>query len=117
MVAQAFNPSTQEAKVGGSLNSRPVWSIEQVPGSQHYTERPYLKKPTKKTKQNKPRKAQIHSIILWSQNPTNNIIWGHRNSTKIKDKSLSPHGTYLEDHIIMKAHSMEVLRLKTQGSL
>jgi hypothetical protein len=31
-VAHTFNPSTQEAEAGGSLSSRPAWSIEQVPG-------------------------------------------------------------------------------------
>ena len=31
-VAHTFNPSTQEAQAGGSLNLRPVWSTQQVPG-------------------------------------------------------------------------------------
>jgi hypothetical protein len=32
MVANTFNPSTQEAEAGGSLSLRPAWSTEQVPG-------------------------------------------------------------------------------------
>ena len=32
MVAQAFNPSTGEAKTGRSLSSRAAWSTDQVPG-------------------------------------------------------------------------------------
>jgi hypothetical protein len=28
MVAQAFNPSTQDAEAGGFLSSRPVWSTK-----------------------------------------------------------------------------------------
>ena len=32
VVAQAFNPSTQEAEAGGSLSSRSAWSSERVPG-------------------------------------------------------------------------------------
>jgi hypothetical protein len=28
MVAQAFNPSTEEAEAGGFLSSRPAWSTE-----------------------------------------------------------------------------------------
>ena len=32
MVMPVFNPSTQEAEVGGSLSSRLAWSTEQVPG-------------------------------------------------------------------------------------
>lgn len=31
MVAPAFNPNTKEAEGGGSLSSKPVWSIGQVP--------------------------------------------------------------------------------------
>jgi hypothetical protein len=30
--ADTFNPSTQEAKAGGSLSSRPAWSTEWVLG-------------------------------------------------------------------------------------
>jgi hypothetical protein len=32
VVVHAFNPSTWEAETGGFLSSRPVWSIERVPG-------------------------------------------------------------------------------------
>jgi hypothetical protein len=32
VVAHAFNPSTQEAEVGGFLSSRPAWSTKKVPG-------------------------------------------------------------------------------------
>jgi hypothetical protein len=32
VVAHAFNPSTQEAEAGASLNLRPAWSTEWVPG-------------------------------------------------------------------------------------
>jgi hypothetical protein len=32
VVVQAFIPSTQEAEAGRFLNSKPAWSIEQVPG-------------------------------------------------------------------------------------
>jgi hypothetical protein len=31
VVAHAFYPNTLEAEADGSLNSRPAWSIEQVP--------------------------------------------------------------------------------------
>jgi hypothetical protein len=31
-VAHSFNPSTSEAEAVGSLNSRPAWSIDRVPG-------------------------------------------------------------------------------------
>ena len=44
VVAQAFNPSTQETEVVGSLRLRPAWSTEQVPEQQDYTEKPCLKK-------------------------------------------------------------------------
>lgn len=46
MVAHAFDPSTQEAEVGGSLSSRPDWSTE-IQNNQGYTEKT-LKKQTKK---------------------------------------------------------------------
>ena len=32
MVAKAFNPITQEAELGKSQCSRPVWSTEQISG-------------------------------------------------------------------------------------
>ena len=32
MVVHAFNPSTWRAEAGGSLNSKPAWSTERVPG-------------------------------------------------------------------------------------
>jgi hypothetical protein len=32
MVTHACNPITQEAEAGGSMNLRPVWSTERVPG-------------------------------------------------------------------------------------
>jgi hypothetical protein len=32
VVAHTINPSTQEVEAGGSLNSRPAWSIEQILG-------------------------------------------------------------------------------------
>ena len=32
MVVPSFNPSTQEAEAGESVNSRPVWSSERAPG-------------------------------------------------------------------------------------
>ena len=38
--AHAFNPSIQEAGIGGSLNAKPAWATEQVPG---HTVRPCLK--------------------------------------------------------------------------
>jgi hypothetical protein len=37
VVAHAFHPSTQEAKVGGALSSRPAWSPKD---SQSVTESP-----------------------------------------------------------------------------
>ena len=51
VVAQACNPSTQEAEAGGFQSSRPAWSTEWVPGQ------PGLHRETlsqkNKTKQNK----------------------------------------------------------------
>ena len=32
LLGSTFNPSTQEAEAGGSLNSRPAWSTDWVPG-------------------------------------------------------------------------------------
>ena len=51
MVVHIFNLSTREAEAGGSLNSRPAWTTEQVPG-QPGTHREAL---STKTKQNKNR--------------------------------------------------------------
>ena len=39
MIAQAFNPNSQEAEMGGSLEFK---------DSQSYTKKPYLEKPKKK---------------------------------------------------------------------
>lgn len=39
----SFNLSTREAKGGRSLNLRPSWSTEWVPGQPGYTEKPCLK--------------------------------------------------------------------------
>ena len=41
-VVYTFNPSTREAETGRSLGLRLVWSTEEVPDSQGYTEKPCL---------------------------------------------------------------------------
>lgn len=55
-MAQAFNPSTQAAEVGGSLNSRPAGLHSEFQYSKNYMERPHLKR-TRKIKKNKLRIA------------------------------------------------------------
>jgi hypothetical protein len=47
VVAHTFNPSTREAEAGRFQSSRPAWSTE-FQDSQGYTEKPCLKKQTKK---------------------------------------------------------------------
>ena len=42
VVAHAFNPSTQEAKAGELLSSKPAWSKSEFQDSQDYTEKPCL---------------------------------------------------------------------------
>lgn len=43
VLGQPFNPSSQEADTGGTLNSRLAWFAEWDPGQQDYTEKLYQK--------------------------------------------------------------------------
>ena len=47
MVVYTFNPSTQEAKAGGTLNLRPAWSRERVPGQPGTTQKTSLSQKPK----------------------------------------------------------------------
>ena len=69
VVANAFNPSTQEAEAGGFLSSRPAWSTE-FQDSQGYTEKPCLEK-TKQKAQN----------------------WSRRDGSAVKSSSCSSRGS------------------------
>jgi hypothetical protein len=42
VVAHAFNSSTQEAKAGVLLSSKPAWSKSEFQDSQDYSEKPCL---------------------------------------------------------------------------
>jgi hypothetical protein len=68
VVAQAFNPSTQEAQAGGFLSSRQPGLQSEFQDSQGYTEKPCLEKPkkNKKTKKKKNKKQKT------KQNKTKN---------------------------------------------
>lgn len=53
VVVSTFNPTTQEAQAGKSINSRPAWATYQVPGSQLYIVRAISKnKQIIKTRKN-----------------------------------------------------------------
>jgi hypothetical protein len=61
----AFNPSTQEAEVGGFLSSRPAWYTEWVPGqpglhreTRSWKTKKRKKKKTKKQKNKKTKKTK-----------------------------------------------------------
>jgi hypothetical protein len=63
VVAHAFNPSTWEAKAGGSLSSRPAWSTERVPGQpglhrETLTHKNQKPTPPQKKKEKKKRKKR-----------------------------------------------------------
>jgi hypothetical protein len=68
-----FNPSSQEAEAGESLNLRPAWSTKWVPGSQGYTEKPCLKKQTnkqkQKTKNQTKTKQNINKLQIFTKYP------------------------------------------------
>jgi hypothetical protein len=55
MVANTFNPSTQEAEAGRFLSSRPVWSTKWVP------EQPRLHRETCLEKQNKTKNPGFYT--------------------------------------------------------
>jgi hypothetical protein len=80
-----FNPSTQEAEAGGSLNSRIAWSIEnEFQYSQGYTQRnPVLKKKNKpsqtkpnqiKPNQTKPNQTKPNQTKQLSKKPFFSIM-------------------------------------------
>jgi hypothetical protein len=50
MVANAFNPKTQEAEAGGFLSLRSAWSTKRISGQQGYIEKPCLSKEENNTK-------------------------------------------------------------------
>lgn len=51
VVAQTFNPSTQEADIGGSLSSRPAWStVSSRPAKNTQKKKPYLQKSKQNNK-------------------------------------------------------------------
>ena len=63
-VAQAFNPSTWEAEVGGSLSSRPSFLQEQVPGQASKLQRnPVSGKKEKERK--KKKKMRVLLKFCW----------------------------------------------------
>jgi hypothetical protein len=53
VVAQAFNPSTQEAEAGEFLSSRLAWSTKWVPGQPGLHRETLSRKNKNKTKQKK----------------------------------------------------------------
>jgi hypothetical protein len=62
VVTHAFDPSTWEAEAGGSLNSRPAWSTELVPGHPRLRRETFLKNKQKtKNKKQKTKKEDL----LW----------------------------------------------------
>ena len=67
VVAYAFNSSTWEAEVGGSLSSKPTWSAK-FPDSQDYTMKPCLKtnKQIKAKREKKERKGQVWSKYTYA---------------------------------------------------
>ena len=58
VVAHTFNPSTQEAKAGVLLSSKPSWSKSEFQDSQGYTEKPCLAKKKKKKEKKKKKKKE-----------------------------------------------------------
>ena len=56
VVAHAYNPSTQEAKAGGFLSSRPAWSTESVPGQPGLYRETLSRKTNKQTNKTKQKK-------------------------------------------------------------
>jgi hypothetical protein len=50
MVVHTFNPSSWEAEAGGSLNLRPAWSTQQVPGQAGRYRENLSRKSTKQQK-------------------------------------------------------------------
>jgi hypothetical protein len=59
VVEHTFNPSTWEAEAGRSLNLRPAWSTERIPGH------PELHRETlsQKTKQNKKKPTPFPYLL------------------------------------------------------
>lgn len=80
-VAHAFNPSTEEGKADGSLNSRPVSSTKRVPGkSWLYTKKPYLEAtPPPKIIKEKKKKKEKHTVYS-CRGPEFNSQHPHRRS-------------------------------------
>ena len=72
MVVHAFNARNWEAEAGGHLSSRPVWSIEWVPGHPgiHKETLPWKKKvqKTKKILKKIKKKQQLYSLPLGTDN-------------------------------------------------
>jgi hypothetical protein len=59
VVADTFNPSTQEAEAGEFLSSRPAGLQSEFQDSQGYPEKPCIKKPKKqKNKKKKNKKTK-----------------------------------------------------------
>lgn len=70
-----FNPSSQEAEVGGAPSSRPFWSTELVLGQPGYREKPCLKK-------RKIKKAMVSYSCLnktWKVTLIDMLTWMRKN--------------------------------------
>lgn len=93
MVAHAFNPRTQEAEAGWSLNSRPPGIQIELQDSQDNTEKPCLSRKIKtKTKQQKlgfstmQRFRDLLAILELSRGLTPVLVkWDQLYLTKIVD--------------------------------
>jgi hypothetical protein len=82
VVAHAFDPSTREAETGGFLSSRPVWSIEWVPGQPELHRETLSRKNKNKTKQKNSCKDNllVHYVkivfaLLWCWFLKGTEIW------------------------------------------
>lgn len=69
-MVHAFNPSAWEAEAGGTLSSRPAWSIELVQDSQYYTEKACLKNKT--SNQNKTKITTKQTETPYDNNSNQN---------------------------------------------
>ena len=83
MVAHAFNPSTQEAEVGGFLSLRPAWSTKWVPGQPGLHRETLSQTTTPKKKKRKERLIsaigfQKGSIHAWAEHGVSGRMWKRR---------------------------------------
>ena len=72
MVAHAFNPSTRKAEAGEFLSSRPVWSIEWVPGQPGIYRETLSQKGAGEMAQRLRTPTALPKVL--SSNPSNHVV-------------------------------------------